>query len=213
MNLRTEVSGPPIDESISERWIFDRIEQWSRRFPDRCAFVVDHADSVEEYSYTDVLRFYESIAGALKAQGIGRGDRVGILMENIPQWVFALLGAMRLGAVTVPLATTLPENSIRLVAEHAGCKLICADDVNWQKASDLASALKCQLIKPSASVVQNTRYESNHEGNDTALLIYTSGTTGNPKGVELTFDNLAHEIRGAIEALRLTPEHRILSIL
>src|SRR5439155_23017645 len=48
---------------------------------------------------------------------------------------------------------------------------------------------------------------------NTALLIYTSGTTGNPKGVELTFDNLNHEIQGAIESLQLTANHRILSVL
>src|SRR5205823_3907244 len=46
-----------------------------------------------------------------------------------------------------------------------------------------------------------------------AIIIYTSGTTGNPKGVELTYDNLNNEIRGAIELLQMSPNHRILSVL
>src|SRR5262249_4316225 len=68
-------------------------------------------------------------------------------------------------------------------------------------------------MKPSSTPIAFIDYTNSNEGTDTALLIYTSGTTGNPKGVELTFDNLAHEIQGAVEALRLTREHRILSIL
>src|SRR5437867_6279708 len=134
MNALAEVSGPPLTESGSERWIFDRLEEWVRRAPDRRAFVVDHPDRIEEYSYGEVFRFMESIAAALDGIGIRPGDRVGILMENTPQWVFALLGAMRLGAVAVPLATALPENALRRIIEHAGCRLIFADAQNAEKA-------------------------------------------------------------------------------
>src|SRR5206468_7608199 len=140
MSMLAEVSGPPLTESSSERWIFDRLEEWSRLFPDRCAFIVDHPDRVEEYRYAEVFRFMESIAAALDKIGIRPGDRVGILMENIPQWVFALLGTLRLGAVAVPLATALPENALRRVIEHAGCRLIFADAQNVEKACNAGSA-------------------------------------------------------------------------
>jgi len=133
-------------------------------------------------------------------------------MENIPQWVFVLLGAMRIRAVTVPLATTLPESSIRLIAEHAGCSVIFADEPNWEKATELGQQLGCPVLRPSGGS-GTLAAEPPGGGDDTALLIYTSGTTGNPKGVELTFDNLAYEIRGAVEALDLNPAHRILSVL
>src|SRR5262245_8854938 len=151
-------------------------------------------------------------------------------MENVPQWVFALLGAMRIGAVTVPLATALPENSIQLIAEHAGCKLLLADETNWGKASHVAAGLGAALLHMSSvgavreaeagTALQDRPRHSQcaatvgtGEGCGTALLIYTSGTTGNPKGVELSFDNLNHEIRGVVESLEITPNHRILSVL
>src|SRR5262249_22929673 len=168
----------------------------------------------------------DEFASALISKGIQHGDQVGILMENVPQWVFALLGAMRIGAVTVPLATALPENSIQLIAEHAGCKLLLADETNREKASHVAASLGAALLCPSAvggvgeaQARQRAGLKDDRPGRsqsaptDTALLIYTSGTTGNPKGVELTFDNLNHEIRGAVESLQLTPDHRILSVL
>src|SRR5688500_3668595 len=120
MSFLTEVSGPPITDTPPPRWIFDRIEEWSRRFPERFAFTIDHQDKVEEYRFAEVLQYADSVAAVLQKNGIKPGDRVGILMENIPQWVFVLLGAMRAGAITVPLATTLPESSLHLVAEHAG---------------------------------------------------------------------------------------------
>src|SRR5437016_4561019 len=228
MAFLTEVSGPPVTEALPSHWIFDRLEEWAKRSPNQFAFAVDQQDRVEEYRYAQVLDQANAISAALLEQGIQCGDRVGILMENIPQWVFVLLGTMRIGAVTVPLATTLPENSVRLIAQHAGCKIIFADEQNWEKAKDVTDALGCLLSSPphlrrgepasnagggGGAVQENPRPSSAVEGNDTAIIVYTSGTTGNPKGVELTFDNLNHEIRGAIELLEITPDHRILSVL
>jgi long-chain acyl-CoA synthetase len=227
----TEISGYPVTDQPTPQWIFDHIQEWARNSPDRIAFVLDQQDGVEEYKYTDVLERAAQIAAALTDMGVQRGDRVGILMENVPQWVFTLLGAMQAGAVTVPLATALPESSIRLILEHSGCKVLFADDDNWDKASQVAVASDCVLMRASGGkwpLPALGKREGNGkdgvplrgkaattlvEGSNTALLIYTSGTTGNPKGVELTVDNLSHEIRGVVESLSLTSDHRILSVL
>src|SRR2546425_5212727 len=220
MAFLTEVSGPPVTEALPSHWIFDRLEEWAKRLPNQFAFAVDQQDRVEEYRYAQVLDQANAISAALIQQGIECGDRVGILMENIPQWVFVLLGTMRIGAVTVPLATTLPENSVRLIAQHAGCRIIFADEQNWEKAKHVTDSLGCLFSSPSrlskgepARNAGSGRAVQENQSSDTAIIVYTSGTTGNPKGVELTFDNLNHEIRGAIEVLEITPDHRILSVL
>jgi len=214
--LLIETSGPNVKLAPAPRWIFDRVEEWARRSPDRIAFVVDHQDNIEQYRYTDVVDRSAAISSALAAKGVRAGDHVGILMENVPQWVFVLLGAMRIGVVTVPLATTLPENSLRVIAEHAGCKLIFADEPNWEKASTVAAAVGCEVASPDATAPRPGTggvESAKGEGSQTAILIYTSGTTGNPKGVELTFDNINHEVQGCVELMALTENHRILSVL
>src|SRR5438552_529058 len=148
MGFLTEVSGPPITDTLPAHWIFSRIEEWSKRTPNQLAFAADHENRVEEYRYGEVLGQVNAIAAGLEARGVQRGDRVGILMENIPQWVFVFLGAMRIGAITVPLPTTLPENSIRLIAEHAACRVIFADDSNWEKAKAVSGILGCDVLSP-----------------------------------------------------------------
>src|SRR5207249_2547950 len=146
------------------------------------AFAADHENRVEEYRYGEVLGHVNAISAGLEARGIQRGDRVGILMENIPQWVFVLLGAMRIGAITVPLPTTLPENSIRLLVEHAGCKLIVGDEENWEKARGVGGTEACLVDglfgqhHPAAPGRCLPRHPSSPS--DSAIIIYTSGTTG-----------------------------------
>jgi long-chain acyl-CoA synthetase len=222
MHFLTEVSGPPITDTLPARWIFDRIEEWAKRTPNQLALAADYQDRVQEFRFAELLESANAVAAGVYERGIKQGDRVGILMENVPQWVFALLGVMRIGAITVPLPTTLPESSIRLLVEHAGCKLIIADEQNWEKARQVGEAKAClvaEILSKSgdphqacpaagcrADLFQGERF-------NTAIIIYTSGTTGNPKGVELTYDNLNNEIRGAIELLQMSPNHRILSVL
>src|SRR5436309_15399427 len=148
MGFLTEISGPPVTADLPARWVFDRLEEWAARFPNQLAFAVDRRDGVEENRYADVLDHVNAIVMDFQHHGIQRGDKVGILMENIPQWVFVLLGAMRMGAVTVPLATTLPENSLRLIAQHAGCRMIVADEQNWEQAEALCNQINCNLASP-----------------------------------------------------------------
>src|SRR5262245_23169324 len=138
MHFLTETSGAPLGNPLPASWIFNRIEQWANRFPDRFAFALDDQHSVREYRYTDVLDEANAIAAGLIAKGIQPGDRIGILMEIIPQWVFVLLGAMRMGAVTVPLATLLPESHLNRIVEHSGCRIIFADEANLDAARNVA---------------------------------------------------------------------------
>jgi long-chain acyl-CoA synthetase len=225
MKFVTETEGPPITERPSDAWIFDRIEEWARRDPNRFAFAVDHRDRVETYGYADVLKEAEAVAVGLKARGIHPGERIGILMENIPHWIFVLLGAMRMSAVTVPMATTLPESALRRIVEHARCRLIFADAPNLAMACAVASAGPAEVVSLSDSQgcaipwnqfqiqTSNIDNPAQIDGESIILLIYTSGTTGEPKGVQLSMLNLAFEIHGVAESLSISSEHRILSVL
>jgi long-chain acyl-CoA synthetase len=213
MSALTEISGPPVDASVTGRWIFDRVQEWAKRGPDRTAFVLDHADRLEEFTYADVVRLMDRIAAGLEARGVRRGDRVGILMENVPHWVFALLGILRIGGVVVPLAPALPESSVERLSTHSQCRLVFSDAQNLEKARKANAEV---ILLPSEEFLNSGGNPSPFQppGNDeTALIIYTSGTTGDPKGVEITLFNLAHEIRGVAESFELSDQHRILSVL
>jgi long-chain acyl-CoA synthetase len=134
-------------------------------------------------------------------------------MENVPHWVFALLGIVRIGAVAVPLAPALSETALQRLCTHAECRLVFSDAQNVDKARSLKVDV---VLLPSAEFVENSLPLSPFQppkDNETALIIYTSGTTGDPKGVELTLFSLAHEIRGVAESFELTEHHRILSVL
>jgi long-chain acyl-CoA synthetase len=134
-------------------------------------------------------------------------------MENVPHWVFALLGILRIGGVVVPLAPALPENSIQRLCSHAECRLIFSDAQNLDKARSTKAEV---ILLPSDEILKSTAAVSPFQppkDDETALIIYTSGTTGDPKGVEITLYNLAHEIRGVAESFELSQQHRILSVL
>jgi long-chain acyl-CoA synthetase len=226
MDVSREVSGPLPVNPAPESWIFDQIRDWTSKAPGRFAFAVDWPDgTVEQYGYGDVLRIAESLGAGLAERGITRQDRIGILMENSPQWVFALLGAMRIGAVTVPLSTLLPESGVANLLAHAGCKLLFTDGPNLAKATRAASAQGAIVVVYGAEaehpaipwqelLSRNTPPPMPaNNGDEAALIVYTSGTTGDPKGVQLSVWNLIHEIRGAVEALAFSEDHRILSTL
>ena len=223
MTARTEVVGEPA-RPIPDTWFLEKLDDWAEKDPARFAFAVDHSGGVEEYSYREVVEQSRRVAASLVASGIVAGDRVGILMDNCPHWVFALLGVLRIGGVGVPLSTLLPASSVRRVAGHSGCRLVFTDQPNLDttlKALERSDISVVATVDDEAVQEWETflklgdggEWTPSHSPDGTAVLMYTSGTTGEPKGVQITASGISQDICGIVEQLELSPDHRILSVL
>lgn len=175
-------------------------------------------------------------AAGLSLCGVVKGDRVGILAENSPEWTFADLGALSLGAVTVPLYPTLSADDLAFIIQDSGLKVVfVSTSEQYEKIKSLKINQKqLQMIaffanpeKPSisltdlqAKVVTQPNQEKLIEAlpaeiskDDLATIIYTSGTTGTPKGVMLTHDNFIENFKGASARIQITERDRALSFL
>lgn len=224
MSHRTEISGGRA-ESLSDLWFLERLDQWAESDPGRFAFALDSSERVEEYTYGDVVKQSFRIAASLSAAGVRPGDRIGILMDNSPHWVFALLGIIRIGGIGVPLSTLLPSASVHRLVDHADCRLVFTDESNLDTTLEALEGSDVEVVARTPSVSGMQGWDAFLERGDkaewnaapspdgTAVLMYTSGTTGNPKGVKITAKGLSHDIYGIVELLELSPDSRTLSVL
>jgi acyl-coenzyme A synthetase/AMP-(fatty) acid ligase len=167
----------------------DVLERLARSRPDDEALRALGPDgSVRSYSFAEAAAEAAAAAGGLARLGVGRGDVVMTLMGARPEWVFALLGAWRLGAVTLPCSEQLRAKDIALRIAQAQPALVLAAE---RDMAELAAALPRAGGEPHCHVVDADglpRAEPAAETADTAfadpaLLIFTSGTAGEPRGV------------------------------
>ena len=169
------------------------------------------------------------VAAGLAARGVGRGDRVAMLVGNLPEFVFVLYAVQRLGAVAVPVSVREQKPGLLYILNQCGAKLIVHEAALTARVPD---ALDCpallhriavddgvavnEALEPAApgdtasregfaalllhgSLVHATAVEAS----DTALILYTSGTTGRPKGAMLTHFNIAHSVMHFEACMRL----------
>jgi long-chain acyl-CoA synthetase len=127
----------------------------------------------ERIAYAELDERAARFAGLLRLRGVGPGDRVALLLPNEPAYIAAFSGALRLGAIVVPLNPLLKSGEIDQRLNDSGASLLV--DSNLVDAAEAA--------EPVAEVVAR-------EPGDTAVLLYTSGTTGKAKGAELTHAGL-----------------------
>ena len=161
--------------------------------PDRPAVKLD--DHV--LSYADLDRAAGLAAGLLHSKGVSAGDRVGMQLPNVPYFPIVYYGALRLGAVVVPMNPLLKDAEVAYHLSDSGARLV----VGWHgfeqpaRAGSEQAGAECILVKPgefdellgNADAVEEV---AEREDEDAAVIIYTSGTTGTPKGATLTHANL-----------------------
>ncbi len=136
------------------------------------------------------------MAGFLRARGVEPGDRVALVLPNLPQFAIAYYAILRLGAVVVPMNVLLKRREIRFLLQDAGARVIVAleglDDHARAAAEDTGATCVSVPFMPFDAMPDAEPVDAlvDREASDTAVLLYTSGTTGTPKGAELTHASL-----------------------
>ena len=161
---------------------------------DRPAVKLD--DTILNYAFLDAA--VARAAGLLRANGIEPGERVGMQLPNVPYFPIVYYGALRLGAVVVPMNPLLKAREVAFHLSDAGAKVLVAwadfEDAVRPGAEEAGAELilvapgEFDKLLADAEPVEDT---VDREDDDAAVIIYTSGTTGTPKGATLTHANIA----------------------
>jgi long-chain acyl-CoA synthetase len=137
------------------------------------------------------------MATVLVSRGVQPGDRVGLMLPNVPYFPIAYFAILRAGAAVVPMNVLLKRREVAYYLEDSGAKLLLAWQGFMEEAAPGAQDAGADLLEvaPGAfeqllAVAEPRRELAEVGDEDTAVILYTSGTTGKPKGAELTHANL-----------------------
>ena len=199
--------------------------------PDKIAMRIVGDDS-EVYTFGESLKRIRSIAWRLEQEGIEFGDRVALIGENHPSWALAYLAVLYRGAVCVPMDPHGETATLANFINNSEAKLAFVGSESFEKFTDIIKRSRRQVRsvvwssgQPKSETESFDDWASTEfadsfakeipkaAGDDVALLMYTSGTTGTPKGVPLTHGNIAAELDGVNDVLKLDDRVKILSLL
>lgn len=186
--------------------------------PDRTALKLDNL----ELTYRELLAAAAALAHELREFGLLPGDRVALVLPNVPAYAVAFYGAQLAHLIVVPINPLCKAREISYFLEDSGAKLIFAHrgDIAGEVLSATAGVRiwECDDRAPAglaAPVSENTATlqeppRVNRGLDDTAVLLYTSGTTGKPKGAELTHRNLTTNARTTAEFITEINENDVI---
>jgi long-chain acyl-CoA synthetase len=189
------------------------------------------ADGSVSLTYGALAERVRRVAAGLAALGVERGDRLGIMLTNRPEFHVVDLAAMHLGAIAFSIYNTSAREQIEYLFADAGNKVVVTERAFLDRlvavrdggtpidrivVVDGAPEGTLSLEEVEAGGDAQFDFEASWSAlgsGDLLTLIYTSGTTGPPKGVELTHGNMMSEIRALQQVLPVTPGGRTVSFL
>ena len=200
--------------------------------PDRIALRHKDLGRWQEFTWREYARRVAEAGAGLMALELVRGDRVAIIGENRPEWLWADLGAQGMGMITVGVYPTSPAAEVEYLLAHSESAVaICEDEEQLDKVLAVRDRLPGlrrivlietrgarRLLDDPMLLTFEALLELGRRGNpvaefeaalamvaetDVAVLVYTSGTTGPPKGAMLTHRNMA--VAGDSLGNRLAP--------
>ena len=192
------------------RTIVEALLDSAARYPDKgYTFVSEKGDAF--LSFADLATRAACTGAALRRHGLSRGDRVALALPDTIEFVTTFLGCMHAGLVPVPMYPPLRLGQLghyldhaRHILQRAGASLmITAPPIKNVLGSLVDGKLRAITTVPALAIDDDAPAPDNTTLDDVAFLQFTSGSTARPKGVTLTYGNLAANAKCISEGLRL----------
>ena len=182
----------------------------------------------KEISYTVLFNAVCRFARGLYKLGVRRGDRVALMLPNLPQFPIAYYAILRLGAVVVPVNMMYKGREAAWLLEDSEAKVLVAWSAVWtdlERQVSVISPLKHVILLgddlPQSTISMSKLLAENQpmtdmtdlDDNDPAIVQYTSGMTGTPKGAELTHGNITSNVSACREIMHVTERDSLLTVL
>ncbi|MFZ3578662.1 fatty acid--CoA ligase family protein [Virgibacillus sp. DJP39] len=211
----------------------NQLTQTARRLPNKPAYVFQE----KETTYMELEGAVTKFASYLGEMGYKKGDHIALVVGNSPYYIIGLYGALRLGAVVIPINPLYTAHEMTYILKNGDVKAVITMDVLMEKFEAIAEHLpsvkhyiSCESgkevsfdgysiltkMKSFSEIVAkgNLDFEApslNEE--DLAVILYTSGTTGKPKGAMLTHKNLYSNAKDVADYLAINGEDRVIAAL
>jgi len=208
------------------------LEHSAERFPDKAALICQN----ERLTYRDLEGRCNRLALELSSAGVQRGDRVAICLENSPETVISIFGALKADAVFLLINPSMKVDKLTYVLNNSRATVLITHARKmagirecWSHTPHLRAVYVAgDMEDPSAGTGKEfrpldplctgdaqsaERPRSRNIDLDLAALLYTSGSTGRPKGVMLTHQNMSSAAVSVTASLENTPDDVILAVL
>jgi long-chain acyl-CoA synthetase len=221
------------------------IDETKERMLDKIALQIKRkrGEAYEEISYRDLKTMVDMISEGLRSLGMEKGDCVGLISENRPEWAMAYLGILKGGGVVVPLDPQLKPGELQAILEIAKVKFCFCSSLYMIGVIEVKKSLPFfqriisleeevpvgvhSLTMDEVDILSFSQLTSSEieapsgseerspdvKETDLAVLIFTSGTTGKSKGVMLSHRNIVSNVHGLQEAVYFDEKDTFISLL
>jgi long-chain acyl-CoA synthetase len=192
--------------------IAEHVQRGAAAYPDRIALVFEE----RTWTYRELDVESSKAAGRFAADGMGRGDRIALLLPNTPDFAITYLGILKLGAIAVSISTAWKHDEIHYVVKNCEPRaIVTTADLQQNVPADAVERVYVcdqQFAAALASAEPVARACAMQPG-DSAVIVYTSGTAGNPKGAVLSHANVVRNIEAKQRYLGIRGDDRGLLFL
>jgi acyl-CoA synthetase (AMP-forming)/AMP-acid ligase II len=191
----------------------------------------------QRLTYSEFRDNIRCMAMALKRIGVQKGDRVGVLFQNCPEFFYVQQAILYIGGIFISLSTRYRKFEITYMMKHAGAKFIfCVDEYMGTSFVDLLEGIRPELPDMETVIIkgqnipawaksykevfefgkkidENILMADLPEANENCSILYTSGSTGTPKGVMHSHHSIIWDSTRVCERLRIGPQDAFLMML